>query len=316
MISLRRSFVVGIKGFYLTKKEIFFLKKYKPWGVILFSRNIKTIFQTQELTKSIKAIFNDCNYPILIDEEGGRVSRLKNFIDTSIFTHDFFGKLFTKDKKKFKIYFNVYVKQISYLLTLLGINLNSIPVLDVRRQITNNIIGDRSFSSNPKIVSELGNYYIYKFHKHKIGTIIKHIPGHGLAVVDSHKKLPIVNTDINEIYKKDFKPFKNKKSLLAMTAHVLYKKIDKYNCATHSKKIITLIRKRIGFKNLIISDDISMKALKYSIKENTTRSFLAGCNLVLHCSGKHSEMVQVGENSPIVDTFIIKKTSQFINIIR
>ena len=118
MINLRRSFIVGIKGLHLSKKECFFLKKYKPWGVILFSRNIKTILQTQLLTKSIKTIFNDCNYPILIDEEGGRVSRLRNFIDNSIFTNDFFGKLFINNNKKFEIYFDVYVKQISYLLHL------------------------------------------------------------------------------------------------------------------------------------------------------------------------------------------------------
>ena len=170
MINLRRSFIVGIKGLHLTKKEYFFLKKYKPWGVILFSRNIKTILQTQLLTKSIKTIFNDCNYPILIDEEGGRVSRLRNFIDNSIFTNDFFGKLFINNNKKFEIYFDVYVKQISYLLTLLGINLNTVPVLDVRRSFTDKIIGDRSFSSNPKIVSKLGDYCISKYHKHNIGT--------------------------------------------------------------------------------------------------------------------------------------------------
>ena len=110
--------------------------------------------------------------------------------------------------------------------------------------------------------------------------------------------------------------FVNKKSLFAMTAHIVYKNIDKHNCATHSKKVIYLIRKKIGFKNLIISDDISMKALKYSIKLNTTKSFDAGCNLVLHCNGKLKEMHQVAINSPIVNSFVIKKTSQFINIIR
>ena len=161
----------------------------------------------------------------------------------------------------------------------------------------------------------MGNYYIYKFHKHKIGTIIKHIPGHGLAVVDSHKKLPIVNTDINEIYKKDFKPFKNKKSLLAMTAHVLYKKIDKYNCATHSKKIITLIRKRIGFKNLIISDDISMKALTYGLKNNAIKAIDAGCNLVLHWNGNIKEMSILAKIIPTIDNFTQKKTSHFYNFL-
>ncbi len=316
MIKLRRAFVVGIKGLYLTNKETSFLKKYRPWGIILFSRNINNINQVKTLTKNIRLIFKDSNYPILIDEEGGKVTRLKNFIDNSIFTNKFFAKLYKNNKKKFNIYLDVYVKQISHLLSTLGVNINTVPVLDLRRSFTNKVIGDRSFSSNPKIVSILGNYFISAFHSHNIGTIIKHIPGHGMARDDSHKKLPIVKSSTNYLYKNDFNAFINKKSLIAMTAHVIYQKIDPNNCATHSKKIINLIRKKIGYKNLIISDDLSMKALKYSMKKNTEKSFSAGCNLVLHCNGNFSEMIEVAENSPIVDNFIIKKTSQFINIVR
>ena len=316
MIKKRKSFIIGIKGKKLNKKEILFLKTYRPWGVILFSRNINTISQTQELTNHIKKIFKDKYYPILIDEEGGRVTRLRKFIDNSTFSSDFFGKLFIKNTKKFNIFFDVYVKQIGHLLNTLGININSVPVLDVRRRITNKVIGDRSYSSNAKVVSKLGEFCISNFHKQRIGTIIKHIPGHGLAKVDSHKKLPIVKNSIKEITKIDFFPFKNKESLFAMTAHIIYWTIDKRNTATHSKKIIQLIRNKIGYKNLILSDDISMEALKYSIAENTIRAFNAGCNLVLHCNANYSEMLQVAKNSPIVNNFIIKKTSQFINIIR
>ena len=316
MIKKRKSFIIGIKGKKLNKKEILFLKTHRPWGVILFSRNINTISQTQELTNHIKKIFKDKYYPILIDEEGGKVSRLRKFIDNSTFSSDFFGKLFIKNTKKFNIFFDVYVKQIGHLLNTLGININSVPVLDVRRRITNKVIGDRSYSSNAKVVSKIGEFCISNFHKQGIGTIIKHIPGHGLAKVDSHKKLPIVRNSIKEITKIDFFPFKNKESLFAMTAHIIYWTIDKRNTATHSKKIIQLIRNKIGYKNLILSDDISMKALKYSIAENTIRAFNAGCNLVLHCNANYSEMLQVAKNSPIVNNFIIKKTSQFINIIR
>ena len=316
MISERRAFIIGIKGTKLKNREILFLKKFKPWGVILFSRNINTISQTQELTNHIKKIFKDKYYPILIDEEDGRVSRLRKFIDNSVFSADFFGKLLIKDKKKFNIYFDVYVKQIGHLLNILGININTVPVLDVRRKITNKIIGNRSYSSKAKIVSKIGKFCISNFHKQRIATIIKHIPGHGLAKVDSHKKLPIVNKSLREMNKIDFFPFKNNKSLLAMTAHIMYSKIDKNNTATHSKKVIKLIRKKIGYKNLLLSDDISMNALKYSITENTIRAFNAGCNLVLHCNANYSEMLQVANNSPIINNFVIKKTSQFINIIR
>ena len=316
MINKRRSFITGIKGIKLSKKEVFFLRKYKPWGIILFSRNIKTIYQTQKLTSHIKKLFKDKNYPILIDEEGGQVSRLNKFIDNSIFSAEFFSTLYTKDKKKFYIYYNIYVKQIAYLLNLLGININTVPVLDVRRKITNKVIGNRSFSSNPFQVSKLGKICINKFHDNSIGTVVKHIPGHGLSKVDSHNKLPIVNHNSNLLNKIDFFPFKKQNAFLAMTAHIVYTSIDKKNTATHSKKIINIIRKKIGFKNLIMSDDISMKALKYSISKNTTQAFKAGCNLVLHCNGKYKEMLMVAKNAPLLSNFVIKKTSQLMNIIR
>ena len=316
MINKRRSFITGIKGIKLSKKEVFFLRKYKPWGIILFSRNIKTIYQTQKLTSHIKKIFKDENYPILIDEEGGQVSRLNKFIDNSIFSAEFFSILYTKDKKKFYIYYNIYVKQIAHLLNLLGININTVPVLDVRRKITNNVIGNRSFSSNPFQVSKLGKICINKFHENSIGTVVKHIPGHGLSKVDSHNKLPIVNHNSDLLNKIDFFPFKKQNALLAMTAHIVYTSIDKKNTATHSKKIINIVRKKIGFKNLIMSDDISMKALNYSISKNTTLAFKAGCNLVLHCNGKYKEMLMVAKKAPLLSNFVIKKTSQLMNIIR
>tara|TARA_B100001540_G_scaffold309067_1_gene324680 strand:- start:96 stop:1046 length:951 start_codon:yes stop_codon:yes gene_type:complete len=315
MISDHRSFICGLKGKYLSDKEKKFLKKYKPWGIILFSRNIKSIQQTQILTSSIKKIFKNENFPILIDEEGGRVSRLRNFIDNSIFTAKYFGDLYKLNNKKFEEYFSVYVKQISYLLRTLGININSVPVLDIRRSKSHNIIGDRSYSSDKKVVSKIGNICIEKFHNNRIATIIKHIPGHGLAKSDSHKKLPVINKKIDYLLKNDFQTFKNKRSLLAMTAHLLYKNIDSADAATHSIKIIKLIRNKMGYKNLIITDDLSMKSLKYSLQDNVKKSFLAGCNLVLHCNGNLKEMLIVAKNSPKIDKFIIKKTSQLSYII-
>ena len=316
MINRRRSFITGIKGTKLSQKEVFFLKKYKPWGVILFSRNIISISQTQKLTSHIKKLFNDENYPILIDEEGGQVSRLRRFIDNSIFSAEFFSKLYKNNKKKFYIYYDVYIKQIAYLLNLLGININNVPVLDVRRKITHKVIGNRSFSSDPYLVSKLGKICINKFHKNHIGTVIKHIPGHGLSKFDTHKKLPIVNQNVDDLNKIDFYPFKKQKSLLAMTAHIIFSSIDKKNTVTHSKKVLNIVRKKIGFKNLIMSDDISMKALKFSLSKNTTQAFNAGCDIVLHCNGKYNEMLNVAKNSPLLSSFVIKKTSQLLNIIR
>ncbi len=311
----RRSFIIGIKSTSLSLKEKIFIKNYKPWGIILFSRNIKSLNQTKKLTNQIKKIFNDKNYPILIDQEGGRVNRLKKIFNADPLTGEFFGKLYLKDKKKFFEYYKIFIDQTSFLLKSIGVNINTLPVLDTRSKGSSIIIGDRSFSKNPKIVSKIGDICINLFHKNKIGTVIKHIPGHGLAKVDSHALTPIVKKDFNYLKKNDFSTFKKKPSLFAMTAHIIYSKIDKFNTATHSKKIIQLIRDYIKFKNLIISDDISMKSLKGSIKENTVKAFEAGCNLVLHCNGNYKEMNEVAHHSPLISKFIIKKTSQFYRII-
>ena len=311
----RRSFITGLKSTVLQSIEIRFLKKYKPWGVILFSRNIKSIEQTKKLTDDIKKIFNDKKYPILIDQEGGRINRLSKFIDTSKFTGEFFGNLYKNNFKKFVTYYKIYIIQTCYLMHILGVNINTVPVLDVRHKKSHNIIGDRAFSANPKIVSKIGDFCIKEFHKNNIGTVVKHIPGQGLAKVDSHKATPLVKAKLKKLNKINFFSFKNKKSLFAMTAHIIYKDIDRIYTATHSKKIISLIRNKIKFENLLISDDISMKSLKFPIKLNINKAFNAGCNLVLHCNGKYNERITVAENSPKINDFIIKKTSQFYKIL-
>ena len=311
----RRSFIIGIKSTILNKKEIFFLKKYKPWGIILFKRNIKTIKQTKQLTNHIKKIFNDTKYPILLDQEGGRVNRLTNFLNNDLSTSEFFGNLYSKERKIFNIKYSEFIAETANHLKLIGVNLNTVPVLDLRLKGSSSIIGDRSFSHDPKVVSRIGDICIENFHKNKIGTIMKHIPGHGLAKVDSHKLTPTIKQNLKYLSKKDFIPFKNKKCLFGMTAHIVYSHIDKVYTATHSKKVIDIIRKKIKFQNILLSDDISMKSLKFSIKDNTIKAFSAGCDLVLHCNGNLKEMKAVAINSPFLNKFIIKKTSQFYKII-
>jgi len=315
MMKNRRSFITGLKSTKLSNKEKFFLLKYKPWGVILFSRNIKSLDQIIKMTNEIKSIFKDKKYPILIDQEGGKISRLSKFIITSPFSALFFGSLYKKNLNKFNLYFKTFIKFSSLILNKIGANINTTPVLDIKYNNTSKVINDRSFGSDVKIISKICDICIKEFHKNNIGTVIKHIPGHGLAKVDSHLYTPIVKKKLKFLLKNDFKCFENKKSLFAMTAHVIYEDIDKLFTATHSKKVIKIIRNKIKFKNLIITDDISMKSLKFSIKNNTIMSFSAGCNLVLHCNGNYREMVIVAENSPIINDFIIKKTSQFYKIL-
>jgi len=311
----RRSFIVGIKSTKLSSKEKNFLKKYKPWGVILFTRNIKNIKQTSKLTSSIRKVFSDKKYPILIDQEGGRVNRLKNIISFDNLTSEFFGNKYIKNNNEFKFFYKLFIDKTSYLLKLIGANINTSPVLDLRIKGASNIIGDRSFSNNPKIVSKIGDYCIKHFHKNGIGTVIKHIPGHGLAKKDSHNFTPIINKKENFLLNNDFFAFKNKKAFFAMTAHVIFNKIDKINTVTHSKLLVKMIRNKIRFKNILISDDLSMKSLKGTVEENTIKTFKAGCDIALHCNGNLKEMEIVGKNSPTINKFIYKKTSQFYKIL-
>ena len=315
MIKNRKAFIVGLKSYKISNKEKTFLKKYKPWGIILFSRNINSIQQTINLTNDIKKIFKDKKYPILIDQEGGKVNRLNKIISFDNFTSEYFGNLFEKDKMKLNIIYKLFINKTANLLKLIGVNINTVPVLDLRVHGSSNIIGNRSFSKNKNTVSKMGELCIKLFHENSIGTVIKHIPGHGLAKVDSHNFTPIVKKSTIYLNKNDFYPFKNKKSFFAMTGHVIYEKLDKVNTATHSKKIINHIRKVIGFKNILISDDLSMKSLKNDIKTNTIKCFEAGCNIALHCNGNFKEMEVVANNSPLINSFVIKKTSQFYKIL-
>ena len=307
----RKAIIVGLSSFKLKDYEKKYLVKNRPWGVILFSRNIINIVQAKKLVTDIKSCFKDPNYPILIDEEGGRVSRLKKIVDTSLFTPQYFSKIYNNNRKKFFLYYELYINSISSILNNIGININTVPVLDICRKKTNKIIGNRSFSNNPKIVSKLGNYCINYFSMNKIVTVMKHIPGHGLANVDSHISTPIVLENKKLLNKNDFSVFKNKKTLLAMTAHIIYKNYDPTYTATHSKIIIKkIIRKKLKYKNIIISDDISMKSLKFDFKNNVLKAFDAGCNLILHCNGKIKEMNELADISPKIDNFTLKKTSQ------
>ena len=313
----RKAIIVGIRGIKLSSEEIYLLKKEKPWGVILFSRNIKNLIQLKKLIIDIKNCIKDKNYPILIDQEGGRVSRLNKIIDLSIFSQGFFGNFYKNDRKTFYDYYKIYIDTVCEIIKKVGININTVPVLDVRRKNSHSIIGNRSFSSDASIVSKMGNLCINLYTKNKIATVIKHIPGHGLAKCDSHHKLPVINTKKNELIKKDFIPFKNCKSPFAMTAHVIYSIYDPINTATHSRIVINeIIRKHIGFRGILISDDISMKALRYGLKDNATKALDAGCNLILHSNGNIQEMSKLTKIIPTIDKFTQKKTSHFYNFLR
>ena len=308
----RKAIIISLSTTYLTSYEKRIIKKEKPWGIILFKRNIISSEQIINLIKSIKMIANDKKFPILVDEEGGRVTRLTNLIMNQ-FSQKYFGDLFDINKQIGLATYKSYIKSVCNVLKNLGININTIPVLDLKKKITHKIIGDRSYSNKISSIKALGTICNKIYKKNKLGTVIKHIPGHGSAKSDSHLKLPIVNDSFEYLKKNDFKCFQENSSFFAMTAHILYKKIDSKNVSTHSKKIIgEIIRKHIKFKGLIISDDISMKALKYDIITNAKMALNAGCNLVLYCEGKTNVSEKLLKSLPYIDLFTKKKNIRIL----
>ena len=314
---IKKAIIISLAGYKLTKNEINIFKRYIPWGVILFNRNIQNYNQLKKLILSIKKVTKDKNYPVLIDEEGGEVSRLRNIIDNELFSQSYFGQIYKTNSKLGISIYKYYINELSIILKSLGININTVPVLDKFYEFTNNFLKKRIYSSNIKTIQSLSKICIKTYKENKISTVIKHIPGHGLAKSDSHKKLPTVNKSANFLLKNDFKCFKNNNSHFAMTAHVLFKKIDNKNCATHSKTIIqNFIRKKIGFKGILISDDISMKALKYDLVTNAKKSLLAGCNIVLYCAGNYKDSFKLIKEVPFIDKFTAKKTSEFYKFLR
>ncbi len=311
----KKAIIVSIKGHKLTAKEKILFSKESPWGLILFKRNIKSFNQVKKLITNIKKLTRDKKFPVLIDEEGLPVTRLSSIINHNI-DANYFGYLYEVNRKVSLKLYESYLASLCKKLRALGININTIPVLDVLRKNTNKIIGKRSFSKNEKIVKKFGEETIKKCHSNNIATVIKHIPGHGCSSLDSHLCLPKINLNERILNKKDFYPFKKSLAKLAMTAHILYSKIDSKNVSTFSKKIIrNIIRKKIGFRGILMSDDISMKALKYDLVTNAKKSLSAGCNLVLYCAGNIKDNFKLIKAVPYIDKFTIKKTSEIYKVL-
>ncbi len=312
----KKAIIISIKGHKLSTNEKKLLANEKPWGIILFKRNIKSLKQIKKLIKKIKKITKEPRFPIMIDEEGADVSRLSKIINHN-FSQKSLGDIYKINNKIGLYFYRDYINNLTAFLKKVGININTVPVLDVIRKNTNKIIGNRSFSEDPAVVKILGKICVKQYELNKLATVIKHLPGHGCASSDSHLKMPKVKLNYKDLNEVDFLPFKSNPSQFAMTAHILYQKIDKNNVATFSKKIISqIIRKKIGFKGILISDDISMKALKYDLVTNAKRSLLAGCNIVLYCAGNYKDSYKLLKEVPFIDKFTAKKTSEFYKFLR
>ncbi|MCF8480790.1 MAG: beta-N-acetylhexosaminidase [Rhodospirillum sp.] len=284
--------ILGVSGTELTPSEAAFLREADPFGFILFARNIDTPVQVRALTESLRATVGRSDAPILIDQEGGRVQRLRPPHWPNRPPANVFGALYAKDVPRARAAATLHARLIAHDLRQLGIDTNCLPVMDVRQQGAHDIIGDRAFSEDPSIVGDLGQAVVAGLLRGGVYPVIKHIPGHGRSHADSHEDLPVVDTDLETLSRHDIPPFRAVADApFAMTAHIVYSAIDPTQPATVSAKVIgEAIRGACGFQGLLMTDDLSMKALDGPMEERTRRSLAAGCDLVLHCNGDMVEM--------------------------
>lgn len=297
---MTKAFVSGCAGVTLTQDEIAFFREADPWGLILFARNVESQDQLRALTSAFREAVGRPDAPVLVDQEGGRVQRMKPPNWPKYPAPKLYGDLFQSDPGKGERAAWLGARLIASDLTEVGITIDCLPCLDVRFPDTVDAIGDRSLSGDPDVVTRLGQAMIDGAVAGGVLPVIKHIPGHGRAQVDSHLELPRVDADIAALKSVDFRPFKALSGVsLGMTAHIIYTEIDPETAGTQSAKVIQdVIRGEIGFKGCLMSDDISMKALGGDYVERSRKIIAAGCDIVLHCNGEMSEMIAVAEAVP------------------
>jgi beta-N-acetylhexosaminidase len=287
--------ILGCAGTALLAEEAAFFRDVKPWGFILFRRNIESPDQVRALTAALRATVGRADAPILIDQEGGRVARLQPPHWKTYPPGRAYGALVANDPLVAREITRLGARLIAHDLTSLGINVDCVPVLDVPDPKGHEIIGDRAYGDTPEQVATLGRAAAEGLLAGGVLPIIKHIPGHGRAMSDSHLELPVVKAKLAELEARDFAPFRVLSDMpMAMTAHVVYTAIDRSRPATTSRKAIKkIIRESIGFDGLLMSDDLSMKALSGDFRQRAKDSLSAGCDVVLHCNGDMAEMKAV-----------------------
>ncbi len=293
--------IYGLQGPKLTAAEKTFFRDARPWGFILFSRNIETPSQVSALTQSLREVVGR-NCLIFIDQEGGRVQRLKpphwhNYPSLGHVTSQFHIS-----PKKIRRAVFLHHRLIAADLRALGITANCSPVLDIPVEGADPIISDRALGSSAKDVIDLAQPAMAGLMTGGVAPVIKHIPGHGRATVDSHKALPFITNWLPKLLASDFKPFiELNHAPMAMTAHLIVESIDSKTPVTLSKKCISFIRNRMNYDGLLMSDDLDMKALSGDLTTITRKALTAGCDIALQCSGKLPAMVEVAKGSRYLD---------------
>lgn len=287
--------IYGCSGHRLTEAERAFFAGARPWGFILFRRNIDSPEQVRCLTAELRECVGDGEAPILIDQEGGRVQRMGPPHWSRYPPGEAYLKA-TNDPRTARELVRLGARLMAHDLRDVGITVDCAPVLDVPVPGAHDIIGDRAYAQDPETVAQLGRAAAEGLLAGGVLPVIKHMPGHGRAFADSHHALPVVHADLATLDSWDFAPFRALSDMpLAMTAHVVFDAIDPKHPATTSKKAVKLMRKELGFGGLIMTDDLSMKALSGSVRERAEASLKAGCDVVLHCNGDLKEMREVAE---------------------
>ena len=286
--------ILGCAGLVLTREETAFFRDLQPWGFILFARNIDTPDQVRALTAALRATVGRPDAPILIDQEGGRVARLRPPHWPAYPPGKAYGEVAEAQRREIT---RLGARLIAHDLAALGINVDCVPVLDVPDPQGHEIIGDRAYGQTPEQVALLGRAAAEGLIAGGVLPVIKHIPGPGRAQADSHLELPVVDAPLKDLDARDFAPFRVLSDMpMAMTAHVIYSALDAKRPATTSKTVMRqVIRGSIGFDGLVMSDDLSMKALSGGFTARAKASLAAGCDVVLHCNGDMAEMKAVAK---------------------
>jgi beta-N-acetylhexosaminidase len=295
-----RAFITGISGLELSADERAFIVAERPWGFILFKRNIETPAQVASLVRELRDLIGNADAPVLIDQEGGRVQRLGPPHWPVYPPGAVFGALYDIDPQLCFKAARLSSRLIAADLIDLGITVDCLPLADVPIAGADAVIGNRAYGTEPGKVAAIARAVTEGLEQGGVLPVLKHIPGHGRATADSHFRLPTVDTGRHELDRTDFAAFQPLADLpMAMTAHVVFSALDPAHPATTSATIIRqVIRGGIGFQGLLMSDDVSMNALAGSIAERTRAIVNAGCDMVLHCNGKLDEMRDVARETP------------------
>ena len=290
----------GCAGPRLSADERAFFADVKPWGLILFRRNVETPDQVRELVDSFRDAVGHANAPVMIDQEGGRVQRLGPPHWPKYPPGRAYGKASANDPLVRRELARLGARLMAHDLRALGINVDAVPVLDVPQPGAHDIIGDRAYGEDAETIAVLGRAAAEGLLAGGVLPVIKHMPGHGRSGADSHEALPVVDAPLEALDAVDFRPFRALSDMpCAMSAHIIYTAIDRKHPATQSKKVISkIIRKDIGFHGLLMTDDLSMKALSGDFAERAQAAVKAGCDIVLHCNGDMAEMQAVAKGVP------------------